>query len=262
MIQLKTDQELKIMEKGGRILNTVMEILLQNVKAGVKLSELDSLAENKIRSFGAKPSFQEVPDYDWTICACVNDVVVHGIPDDYEIKNGDVVGIDCGVYYEGFHTDASWTVHVRPGKSDRNEKIEKFLSCGEKALIEAINQVKISNRIFDVSQSITSNIESAGYSVVRSLVGHGIGRDLHEEPEIPGKVKSKRLDTPEITQGMALAVEVIYNMGSHHIKYRKNDKWTIYTEDGKISGLFEATVAVTSHGVILLTKNYGTSGNN
>jgi len=262
MINLKTDKELKIMEKGGKILNTVMEILLQKVKKGVKLADLDTLAENKIRSFGAKPSFQEVPGYDWTICACVNDEVVHGIPDDYIIQNGDVVGVDCGVYYEGFHTDASWSVYVHEGKSDRNDKIDKFLSTGEKALNQAIDQVKIGNRIFDISQAITSTIESAGYAVVRSLVGHGIGRNLHEEPEIPGKVKSNRLDTPAITQGMALAVEVIYNMGSHQIKYRKNDKWTICTGDGKISGLFEATVAVTSHGVILLTKNYGTSGNN
>lgn len=262
MIQLKTDQELLIMQKGGRILNSVMEILLQNVKKGVKLADLDTLAENKITSFGAKPSFQEVPGYGWTICACVNDVVVHGIPDEYIIKNGDVVGVDCGVYFEGFHTDASWTKYVQDGKSERDNEINAFLSTGEKALIKAINQVKIGYRIFDISQAITSTIESAGYSVVRSLVGHGIGHDLHEEPEIPGKVKNNRLDTPEITQGMALAVEVIYNMGSHQIKYRKNDKWTIFTEDGKISGLFEATVAVTSHGVILLTKNYGASGNN
>lgn len=256
MIHLKSPQEIEIMRTGGKILHDVLQSVLKEVKVGVTLSYLDKLAENLIISSAASPSFKKVKGYKWTICACVNDVVVHGIPTDYKIAEGDVVGIDCGVYHQGFHTDAAWTVRgqrleVR-GQSKKDE-IDKFISIGEEAFRQAIKQVKLGNYIYDISKAIQDNVEGAGYSVVKTLVGHGVGKKLHEEPEIPCFTKGKREMTPEIVPGMVLAIEVIYNMGSKEVVYKGNDGWTIATKDGKISGLFEATVASTTHGCLVLT---------
>ncbi|MBI4990619.1 type I methionyl aminopeptidase [Candidatus Gottesmanbacteria bacterium] len=256
MIHLKTPQEIEIMKIGGKILKDVLKSVREEAKPGVKLSYLDELAQNLIVSKGASPSFKRVKGYKWTICACVNDVVVHGIPTDYKIAEGDVVGIDCGVYYQGFHTDAAWTIKVENGKwkmESGKDEVDRFLETGEKAFREAIKQVKLGNYIYDISKAIQDNVEGANYSVVKTLVGHGVGRELHEEPEIPCFTKGKREMTPELVTGMVLAIEIIYNMGSKEVVYKGNDGWTIATKDGRISGLFEATVAVTSHGCLVLT---------
>lgn len=254
MIKLKTENEIEMMRNGGKILKEIMQIVLNQVKEGIMLSELDEIAEKEILKRGASPSFKRVKGYKWTICSCVNNVVVHGIPNDYRVKNGDVVGIDCGVYYQGFHTDSSWTVYLSKGQSEeKNKIIENFIDTGKEALRKAILTVKKSNYIYDISKTIEDTVVGNGYSVVSSLVGHGVGRDLHEDPEIPGVVGSMRTDTPQITEGMVLAVEVIYNLGKKEIVYDRNDGWTISTKDGKISGLFEATVAMSSHGCIVLT---------
>lgn len=253
MIQLKSPKEIEIMREGGAILGEVMKIILGGVKSGVKLAELDKIAQSEIMKRGAEPSFKKVKGYRFCLCACVNDVVVHGIPTDYTLKKEDVVGIDCGVYYKGFHTDAAWTMRVKDSKFEKRNKIDRFLSVGKKALSDATAQVKVGNYIYDISKAIQDNIELSDFSVVRTLVGHGVGRQLHEEPEIPGFVKDERLKTPKIVEGMTLAIEVIYNMGSSDVVYKGNDGWTIATKDGKISALFEATVAVVSHGCIVLT---------
>jgi methionyl aminopeptidase len=247
------------MKQGGKILSEVMDELLDQVKPGAILADLDKLAETEIVRYGARPSFKRVKDYRWSICSCVNDVVVHGIPKDYTLKIDDVVGIDCGVYYRGFHTDAAWTVRVKETKEGKDE-IDLFLDVGKEALSQAIRKVRIGNYIHDISSVIQREVEKSGYSVVRSLVGHGVGRNLHEDPEIPGFVKGARGKTPRITEGMVLAIEIIYNMGNPEVIYQGNDGWTIVTKDGKISGLFEATVASTSHGCLVLTKTYGASG--
>jgi len=257
MIHLKSQAEIEKMVEGGNILSKVMTATLGKIKPGVTLTELDTFAQNKIINAGAQPSFQKVPGYRWTLCTCVNDVVVHGIPTDYRVKEGDVVGIDCGVFYKGFHTDASWTILVG-GNAVKNWAVkEKFLHVGETALNRAISQVKRGNFIWDISKTIQTTVEEGGYSVVKSLIGHGIGRQLHEEPEIPGFVKSERERTPMLIEGMVLAIEVIYNMGLHSVVYKGDDGWTIATKDGTISGLFEATVALTSHGCLVLTKING-----
>jgi methionyl aminopeptidase len=252
MITIKTEEEIKIMQTGGKILKDVLRILFDNVKEGVKLSDIDKLAEKEITERGGLPSFKKVKGYRWTICGCVNEVVVHGIPGDYRIRDGDVVGIDCGVYYKGFHTDSAHTIRINTGNRKKDE-IDTFLEVGESALKKAIMQVQLGKRIYDISKTISENIEKAGYSVVRNLVGHGVGKNLHEEPEIPGFVSKKRENTPELKKGMTLAIEVIYNIGTPEILYDQSDGWTIVTKDGKISGLFEATVALTSHGCIVLT---------
>ena len=260
MIDYKKDNEIKIMQEGGLILTEIMNLLLDRARVGVSMIELDRLAEKEIIQRGGEPSFKKVPGYKWSICACVNEVVVHGIPDNYQIKAGDAVGIDCGVYYNGFHTDASWTVRVGSGSQDG--ALDRFLASGRKALTSALKEVVPGNYIYDVSKAIQTEVESAGYSVVKSLIGHGVGRSLHEEPEIPGFTRGQREDTVMIKPGLVAAVEVIYNMGGADVVYKGNDGWTIKTKDDKISGLFEATVGVSNHGVLLLTKINGTSGDN
>jgi methionyl aminopeptidase len=251
MISIKSDSELKKMRKGGRILTDVMKRLMIEAVEGVSLKALDRIAEKEIIKQGGKPSFKMVKDYKWTICACVNDIVVHGIPNEYILKNGDIIGIDCGVYFEGFHTDSSWTIKIGDEKKD-NKETKHFLEIGEQALYLALKKVKEGNYVYDISQAIENCISNSGYHIVKSLVGHGIGRQLHEEPEIPGFVNNARDKTPLLKKGMTLAIEVIYNMATPDIIY-KDDGWTIASKDGKISGLFEATVEVTSHGCLVLT---------
>lgn len=257
MIPLKTDKEILLMQEGGKILGEVLTKTLEKVTVGISLTELDSFAEKEIIKKGAYPSFRMVPKYKWTLCCSVNDIVVHGIPDNYLLKKDDIIGIDCGVYYKGFHTDAAWSISLEEEKDNKNPEISQFLKTGRNALIRAIKSMKPGNYINDISAVIQETIETKRYSVVRSLVGHGIGRHLHEEPEIPGFKKEKRERTPKITAGMTMAIEVIYNMGNSGIKYEK-DGWTIKTKDAKISGLFEATVGLTSHGCIVLTEIYDT----
>lgn len=263
MIDIKTPAELEHMKKGGKILSDVMETVLAATKPGVTLLELDALAEAEIRSQGAEPSFQKVPGYTWTLCTCVNDVVVHGIPTRYRIAEGDVVGIDCGVYVEGYHTDSAWTVRMgKDGhKTGAPDAIDHFLDIGKIALQRGIDQARPGNHIYDISQVIQKTVEDAGFAVVRTLVGHGVGKELHEDPEVPNFVNRKRDKTPQLVAGMTIAIEVIYVMGDPDLVYQGKDGWTIVTKDGTLSGLFEATVALNDHGSSVLTKLYGTPGN-
>ncbi len=252
MIYLKNPSEIKKMTQGGKILSEVLDIVLTNIKSGIRLSQLDELAESEIRKRSAFPSFKKVKGYKWSICSCVNEEVVHGIPDDYMIRNNDIVSIDCGVYYLGFHTDAAWSIRVKENCSS-NDEVDLFLSTGKKALSEAIKKIQVGNYIYDISSAIEEIVKEAGYSPVRTLVGHGIGKNLHEDPEVPCFTRGKREKTAEIVPGMVLAVEIIYNKGGSDVIYQGNDGWTIVTKDGKISGLFEATVAATNHGCLVLT---------
>ena len=228
----------------------MLQKTLDKAQEGVKLNDLDCYADELIREKGAESSFKKVNGYKWTLCFSVNDVVVHGIPTNYILKKEDLIGIDCGVYYRGFHTDSAYT-KIIPGGD--NHKLYNFVSTGKEALKKAIAQVKISNYIYDISLAIQQIIQKHGFSVVRNLVGHGIGRKLHEDPEVPGFVSRGRIKTPQIVEGLVIAIEVIYNMGGNEVVCKGNDGWTIATKDGKISGLFEATVAATSRGCIILT---------
>lgn len=253
MIDIKNPQEIKIMQEGGEILSRVLFHLLKSAQPGVSLRRLDQIAEAEILKNNAVPSFKMVKNYKWSICTCVNDVVVHGVPDGYLIKMGDVIGIDCGVYYKGFHTDASWTIRIKDQTRIKDE-IDDFLQVGQTALINSINQVKEGNYIYDISNIMQKTIENAHFSVVKTLVGHGVGRKLHEAPEVPNFVTKPRTSTDRIIAGMTLAIEAIYNYGTADVCFKGADGWTIATKDGKISGLFEATVAATSHGCLILTK--------
>ncbi|MEK7551442.1 MAG: type I methionyl aminopeptidase [Patescibacteria group bacterium] len=249
MINIKTPNEIEIMQKGGKMLSEVMWELVAFVKEGVSEIEIDKLAQKLILEKGGEPGFKKVDGYKYSVCFSTNDVVVHGIPTDYRLKEGDVIGIDCGVFYNGFHTDMSETVIV--GKAN-NSKTEEFLKVGKIALEEAIKKVVIGNHVGDISKTIQDIVEDNGYSVVEALVGHGVGRKLHEEPEVPGFLMEPINQTPLLREGMVIAVEVIYNMGKPELKLDK-DGWTLRTKDGSLGGLYERTVAITSNGPLILT---------
>lgn len=253
MIHIKTPEEVAIMKKSGEILSEVLYAVCEAArKPGMTELEIDAMAEKMIRERGGEPGFMKVPGYKHTICASTNDVVVHGIPTEYRLKEGDIIGIDCGVFYKGFHTDMAETVIVGADNSVSPE-VQKFLKTGKESVMEAITKAVIGNHIGHISEIFFNRLEKeGGYSVVRSLVGHGVGRDLHEEPEIPGYVSGPIEKTPLIRENMTLAIEIIYNMGSKKVEYADDD-WTILTEDGSLSAVFERSVVVTKNGPVFLT---------
>ena len=266
MIDIKTPEEIKVMREGGKILSSVLSELLKNIKPGVTELEIDNLAEKLILKKGAKPGFKEVKGYNNSICVSTNNVVVHGVPTNYKFKAGDVVGIDCGVFYKGFHTDMAETVMVGAEVDHKNFRVSNtgdsfsknnsngvransenfvgsprvynFLETGKRALNETIKIAKAGNRVGHISKTIQNIVERQGYSIVRSLVGHGVGRTLHEEPEVPGFLTTKIEKTPILKNGMTIAIEVIYNMGKSGVLYSNDDGWTISTENKNISSPF------------------------
>jgi len=249
---LKSEEQIRIMAEGGKKLSWIRNHLISKIKPGIKTIELENLAQKEILKAGGEPSFKTVKGYNWATCVSINDEVVHGIPGERIIQEGDVIGIDIGLLYKGFHTDTAWTVLVKSEKLKVKSETERFLRVGEKTLEEAIRIVKPGGRIGQISQVIEQNIKKAGYSPVKVLTGHGVGRELHEEPPIPQFLQGRIDLTPEILPGMTLAIEVIYNLGTSEVVL-KSDGWTIVTEDGKISGTFEKTIAVSQNGVIILT---------
>ncbi|OGG05011.1 type I methionyl aminopeptidase [Candidatus Gottesmanbacteria bacterium RBG_16_52_11] len=257
MIDLKSDADVAVMSEGGKKLGLIRQKLVRMANAGTNLLDIEKQATELIRSEGGKPSFTTVEDYRWATCLCVNSEVVHGIPRNYTLKAGDVLTIDIGMIYGGFHTDTAWSLPVSGIKKngDIPAATLSFLNTGEKILDAAIRAAKAGNRIGDISRTIQNGVESAGYSVVASLVGHGVGRKLHEEPQIPGIVREKREKTAEITPGMTLAIEVIYALGRGNVVYANDDGWTIATRDKSLSAVFEHTVAVTPAGPVILTQS-------
>ena len=180
---------------------------------------------------------------------------MHGIPTNYKLKEGDVVGIDCGVYYKGFHTDMAQTVRIKDkGLRIKEDEIDEFLKIGEKAMWEGIKAAKAGQRVGDISKAIQGIVEGQGYSVVKSLVGHGVGRELHEDPEVPGFLDGSILETALLEEGMTIAIEVIYNMGKSDVIYSGGDGWTIKSKDGSLSGLFERSIAINNGESLILTK--------
>lgn len=254
MIVKKSDEEIRSMRTGGKILADVLSKVINKIKPGVSEKDLDEFAEKEILQRGGKPGFKMVEGYNNTICVSTNSVVVHGIPSNYKFKKGDVVGIDCGVFYKGFHTDMSETIRVEnPGSNQKSDGVDKFLAVGRKALNEAIKVARAGNRVGDISKTIQDIIEKEnGYSIVRTLVGHGVGRELHEEPEVPGFLVDKINRTPLLEKGMTIAVEVIYNMGKSDVE-TTSDGWTIKTVDGSLSGVFEKTIAIRQGLPLILT---------
>lgn len=250
MIDIKTKEEIELMAEGGHILSEVLWEVLDNAKPGISEIELDKLAEELILKKGGEVGFKKVDNYPNAICVSVNDIVVHGLPTKYILKEGDVLGIDCGVFYKGFHTDMAQTIKIGNSK---DEKIDKFLEVGEKAMNEGIKVAKAGKRVGHISKIVQEIVEKkAGYSIVRTLVGHGVGRQLHEDPHIPGFLKGPIEKTPELKIGMTITVEVIYNMGKHEV-FLAEDKWTIKSKDKTIAGLFERSIAINDGEALILT---------
>lgn len=244
---LKTPEEIAIMAEGGKKLSLVKKALKSAVKAGLSAASIEALAMAEIKAQGAEDSFSKVPGYKWATCINVNDGVVHGIPSPELIfQDGDIVSVDVGLFYKGFHTDTSFSVLLGEDK----EK-QRFLEIGRSSLNNAIKNAKAGKRLRDISEGIESTLLTNGCYPIEALVGHGIGRELHEDPMIPGYTGYAG-ENFELKEGVVLAIEVMYTMGSGEVK-TDADGWTIRTKDGKISALFEETVAVGKDGPFVLT---------
>ncbi len=250
-IQIKTPDEIRIMAEGGRKLGKIKRKLMEEVKEGISAQEIDDLATRLIRREGSEPSFKMVPKYDWSTCVNINEGIVHGIPKKLVVfKKGDLVSVDIGLYYKGFHTDTSDSVGI-----DLDDEKQKFLETGKMALNKAIDSLRVGNRIYDISEAIESVIKGGGYEPVRALVGHGVGRELHEEPQIPCFTDPRHKNSsPRIVEGMVMAIEILYSQGTGEVGVDE-DGWTISSSDGKITGLFEDTIAVTKKSPLVLTKS-------
>jgi methionyl aminopeptidase len=273
-IPIKTIEEVAIMREGGKITSAALRAVKKAVRPGMTTMQLDKIAEEEIHRLGGEPSFKKVPGYKYSTCMSVNDVVVHGLPDNEPLVVGDVLGIDTGAFLKGFHTDLSYSVIVtengfwEPQKADVDavvtygplmkskesptmEEKKKFLAVGMRALMEAISQAEIGNHIGDISAMLQKYLEGNGYGVVRELIGHGVGKELHEPPQVPGR------GTPGegmvLKEGLVLAIEAIYTYGKPGVAFKNNDGWSIATSDYSLSGLYEQTVAITASGAEVLT---------
>jgi methionyl aminopeptidase len=255
-LTVKTPAEIKIMASGGRILSDIRNKIAGAVKPGIKTIDLEKIACELIDKTGGQASFKMVPGYYHATCINVNEVVVHGIPGERQINEGDKVGIDVGLFYKGFHTDTSVTVRAGKQEGKRAGEIDLFLEVGNRALNAAIKQAKPGKRVADLSKAMQETVETAGFSAVTALTGHGIGKNLHEEPAIPCFNMGKYENSPLLTEGMTIAIEIMYNEGVSDVVYENDDGWTIATADGKMSGLFEHTVAVTREGPVILTGRF------
>ncbi|HOC52708.1 MAG TPA: type I methionyl aminopeptidase [Caldisericia bacterium] len=247
MIILKSKREIEIMRKGGTILYNILCDLLKEVKEGVESSYIDILAEKLMESYNVKPAFKGYRGYPYSVCVSINDEVIHGFPIKEKVfKEGDVVSIDIGIIYKGYYSDMAYTVPV----GDVDEKKRKLLETGEKILFQGISEVIIGNRIGNISNAIETNALKNGYSVVKDFIGHGIGRKLHEEPEVPNF--GSKDNGPILKDGMVIAIEPMICMGKGEV-YVTNDGWTVKTKDREISVHFEHTVAITENGPLILT---------
>ncbi len=247
MITIKTNEDLKKMREAGRIVALTHEELKKHIVPGITTKELDSIAEKFIRKQGATPSFKGLYGFPASVCISVNEVLVHGFPSNYVLKEGDIISIDIGACYKGFHGDSAWTYPV--GKI--SSEAQKLLEVTETSLYKGLEMAKAGNRVTDISHAIQSYVESFGYSVPRDYTGHGIGREVHEDPIVPNFGVPNR--GPLLKKGMAIAVEPMVNMGKKETKVL-NDDWTVVTCDGKLCAHFEHTIAITEDGYEIFTK--------
>ena len=241
MIILKTPDEIAVMAKASRVVAEALTVLKNAVKPGMTTDELDRLAESEIRARGAIPAFKGYRNYPKTLCASVNEQVVHGIPSKRVLKEGDIIGLDLGAIVGGFYGDSAVTVAV--GRID--EKTAALVRITEESLSLAIEQAQVGNRLSDISHAVQRHVEAAGYSVVTEFVGHGIGRQLHEEPQVPNYGKPGQ--GPRLQAGMVLAIEPMVNMGGSAVRVL-DDRWTAVTVDGSLSAHFEHTIAIQPSG--------------
>jgi len=247
MIILKSRPEIEKMRKSNAIVAAILEELSRKIRPGVKTIELDRLSEEMALKKGARPAFKGYRGYPYSLCTSVNSEVVHGMPSERELKEGDIVSLDFGILNDGYYGDAAVTVpvgEITPGA-------RKLLKITEEALYRGIAEVKAGNRIGDISSAIQGHVEAAGYSVVRDLVGHGIGKSLHEDPQVPNYGSSGR--GVQLKPGMVFAIEPMVNEGTYRVEILR-DGWTVVTADGKLSAHFEHSVAITENGPVILSR--------
>lgn len=247
MVILKLPAEIEQARASNRIVAEVLSKLREKVKPGVRTKDLDKFAEEITEKRGAKPAFKGYRGYPHSLCTSINEVVVHGMPSERILVEGDIIGLDFGVYYRGFFGDATITLPV--GKVA--EKASRLIQVTEQSLYTGIAQVKDGNRLGDISAAVQAKVEAAGFSIVRDFVGHGVGKSLHEDPQIPNFGKKGR--GIELKSGMILAIEPMVNEGNYKVKTLP-DGWTVVTEDGSLSAHFEHSVAITDNGPDILSK--------
>lgn len=248
MIELKSKSQVEHMRKAGKITADTLQLLGESIRPGITTQELDQIAENYIRKCGAVPSFKGYNGFPYSICASVNEEVVHGFPGLRVLQSGDIISIDCGATYEGYVGDSAVTFAV----GEISDGLQKLLRVTKESLMLGIEQAHKGNRLYDISHAIQTHVEANGFSVVRDYVGHGIGREMHEEPQIPNYGKAGR--GPRLDIGMCLAIEPMVNVGTYEVKTLSNH-WTVVTKDGKASAHFEHTVAITENGPEIMTRS-------
>lgn len=245
-IQTKSPEDLDQMAASGRIQARCLQLLASMCEPGVSTRDLDAAAEEFIRSEGAVPTFKGYRGFPASICASPNSMVVHGIPDDTPLESGDVLSIDAGVTYGGWVADAAITVAI----GEVSDEAENLMAVTRQSLFDAIEQARAGNRLSDISHAVQQTVEEGGFSVIKSLVGHGVGREMHEDPQIPNFGEPGR--GPELEEGMVFAIEPMVNAGGPGVKL-DDDGWSVYSTDGSLAAHFEFTVAVGADGPRILT---------
>ncbi len=247
MVMLKSAEEVEKLRKSNYIVAEVLEGLRELIKPGITTRKLDVYAEETTKKRGAVPAFKGYMGYPASLCVSVNSEVVHGIPSETVLKEGDIISMDFGVLYKGYYGDSAITVPV--GKV--SSVAVKLMKITDEALYKGINEAKAGNRLGDISAAVQDHVEGAGFSIVRDFVGHGIGRSLHEDPQIPNYgLRGRGI---ELKNGMVFAIEPMVNEGTFKVKVLK-DGWTVVTSDGKLSAHFEHTIAITENGPVILSR--------
>ncbi|MEZ5098488.1 MAG: type I methionyl aminopeptidase [Thermoleophilia bacterium] len=250
MIIRKSPHEIELMAAAGAVVAQTLQLVGSQLRPGITTAELDRIAEDHIRACGGTPTFKGYRGYPASICSSPNEVVVHGIPGGYTVRDGDIVSIDVGVTKDGFVADSAYTFPV----GELDDETKRLLEVGQEALAAGIEQARPGNRVGDISAAVQRVTEDAGFAVVRSLVGHGVGRSMHEEPQVPNFGRAGR--GPELVEGMTIAIEPMINAGDQEVVLA-DDGWTISSADGSASVHFEHTVAVTADGPLVLTTAEG-----
>lgn len=246
MIIIKSEKEIELMRIAGRIVAETLLLVEEKVKPGITTAELDRIAEEFITKHGAKPSFKGLYGFPASLCISVNEHVVHGIPGGYVLKDGDIISVDCGACINGFHGDAARTFAV----GNVSDEAKDLIRVTKESFFKGIEYAKVGNRLTDISHEIQNYVEASGFSVVRDFVGHGIGRVVHEDPDVPNFGKAGR--GPKLVSGMTLAIEPMVNIGTYKVKTLK-DNWTVVTSDGSLSAHYENTVVILPDGPEILT---------
>ncbi len=248
MIHYKTSEEIELIKESAEILGKAHAEIARLIKPGAKTSNMDELAEEFIRDHGGVPSFLNYNGFPYTLCVSPNEQVVHGFPSDRELQDGDILSIDCGVLYQGFHSDSAYTYPI----GEVNDETMQLLRVTKESLYKGIEEAVVGKRIGDISYAIQEYVEGYGYTVVRELVGHGVGKDLHEAPEVPNYGKRGR--GAKLKEGMVLAIEPMINLGTKDI-VQESDGWTIRTKDRAASAHYEHTVAIMKGQADVLTTH-------